>query len=163
MSSSSASLWVSIDSIDIQQELGQEMCIGLGMLGYIVHTHHWTKEGRTPTAGLTSFGPGRSNRGTSNNQRNFLVDKKQFLSQQATRLWEDRLWVLLKPFRMVYKRKVALKDSHNAMLQSTIGMILGEMDVATSSNYLKFFWTNYATQHAVCNVTLNLLCRRSHS
>lgn len=75
---------------------GQEMCIGLGMLEYILCTRCWTNRSRNPAAGWICFGPGLTNPGPSKTQTNFLVDNKQFLSQQAAQLWEDGLWMLFK-------------------------------------------------------------------
>lgn len=101
---------------------GQEMCIGLGMLGYI-RTHRRTS--RNPAAGWICFGPGRTNPGPSKTQTNFLVDNKQFLSQQAAQLWEDWLWMPFKRFRRVCKGKVPTED----------------MDGIISSNYTAHFYT----------------------
>lgn len=75
---------------------GQEMCIGLGMLEYILCTRCWANRSRNPAAGWICFGPGLTNLGPSKTQTNFLVDNKQFLSQQAAQLWEDGLWMLFK-------------------------------------------------------------------
>lgn len=85
---------------------GQEMCIGLGMLEYILRTDRLSNRSRNPAAGWICFGPGLTNPGPSKTQTNFLVDNKQFLSQQAARLREDRLCMLFKRFRRVCKGKV---------------------------------------------------------
>lgn len=86
---------------------GQEMCIGLGMLGYILFAYIWTNQSRNPAAGWICFGPGLTNPGPSRTQTNFLVDNKQILSQQVAQLRVDRLWRLLKCCR-----KVKWKSTH---------------------------------------------------
>lgn len=91
---------------------GQEMCIGLGMLGYILFAYIWTNQSRNSAAGWICFGPGLINPGPSRTQTNFLVDNKQILSQQVAQLRIDRLWMLLKCCRKV-KRKSTHK--HNTL------------------------------------------------